>query len=136
MAQSFGASFPLSGEGIADAALSTLISIAIKYISLLSARIPNVILSHFVFTSPLDHLGSMMAEQFQILRYLTGLLVLGILKKSGNVVQVCLGTWQTWYFFRQILIKQNSVQDSRFSARGLSALQTSLSAMTIIGTPL
>ena len=39
---------------------------------------------------------------FQILRYLTGPLVLGILKKSCNVVQACLGNWQTWYFSAKI----------------------------------
>ena len=109
---------------------TTLISIAIKYISL-SLR-QNTKCNFVTFwTSFYFHPVFVVAEQsmpacFQILRYLTGPLLLGILKKSCNVVQACLGNWQTWYFSAkirqywywywstmQILIKQNSVQDSQ-----------------------
>ena len=53
MVQSFGASFPLSREGTADAPHWSALQ---SNISLLSARIPNVILSHFgqVFISTLS----------------------------------------------------------------------------------
>ena len=131
MVQSFGASFPLSREGTADAphwsALQSNISLSLCQ---------NTKCNFVTFwTSFYFHPVSVVAEQsmpacFQILRYLTGPLVLGILKKSCNVVQACLGNWQTWYFSAkirqywywywywywstmQILIKQNSVQDSQ-----------------------
>ena len=96
MVESFRAGFPLSREGIDDAPLTTLISIAIKYIPLSP---PEYQIQFCHIFDKFTNLSGPVAEQpmpacFQILEILDRLAgAWHSQKKSGNAVQASLGTW-------------------------------------------
>ena len=96
MVESFRAGSPLSREGIADALLTTLISIAIKYIPLSP---PEYQIQFCHIFDKFTNLSGPVAEQpmpacFQILEILDRLAgAWHSQKKSCNAVQASLGTW-------------------------------------------